>query len=122
MISSARIHGWRFRSTAGHVAAFCACVVVAGIALPALAQQTPPSAMIQPPAEPVDAKALLLRMADHLAKAQRFSVTMETGYDAVQSSGQKIEFGETRKILLSRPDNLLRSIRSLCEGRFNSSV
>jgi hypothetical protein len=31
---------------------------------------------------------------------------MRGGYDAVQASGQKIEFGETRKVTLSRPDRL----------------
>jgi hypothetical protein len=45
-------------------------------------------------------------MADYLAKAKFFSVTVDTGYDVVQASGQKVEFGEVRHVLLSRPDNL----------------
>jgi hypothetical protein len=45
-------------------------------------------------------------MAVFLSQAQRFSVTADMGFDAVQDNGQKIEFGETRKILLSRPDRL----------------
>jgi hypothetical protein len=52
------------------------------------------------------AMAVVKRMADFLSQAQRFSVTVDIGFDAVQDSGQKIEFGETRKILLSRPDHL----------------
>jgi hypothetical protein len=45
-------------------------------------------------------------MAEFLAAAPRFSVSVRGGYDAVQKSGQKIEFGETRKLTLSRPDRL----------------
>ena len=52
------------------------------------------------------ASAILMRMADFLAGTQRFSVSVHAGYDAVQKSGQKIEFGETRKVTLSRPDRL----------------
>jgi hypothetical protein len=52
------------------------------------------------------ARAILTRMADYLAGAQAFSVSMRAGYDAVQKSGQKIEFSEARKITLSRPDRL----------------
>lgn len=52
------------------------------------------------------AKAVMKGMADYLSQAKGFSVTVETGFDAVQEFGQKIEFGETRKIVLSRPDRL----------------
>ncbi len=37
--------------------------------------------------DPAQAKALLTRMADHLAKAQSLSVTMDAGYDVVQELG-----------------------------------
>jgi hypothetical protein len=53
-----------------------------------------------------EAAALLKGMADYLAGLKSFSVTFRTGYDVVQSTGQKIEFGETRKVALSRPDRL----------------
>src|SRR5262249_41418965 len=43
-------------------------------------------------------------MASFLAKAPRLSVTADTSYDVVQTSGQKIEFGELRTITLRRPD------------------
>jgi len=33
-------------------------------------------------------------------------VTIRDGYDAVQQSGQKVEFGEIRKVTVSRPDRL----------------
>jgi hypothetical protein len=52
------------------------------------------------------AMAVLKRMTELLSQAQRFSVTVDIGFDAVQDSGQKIEFGETRKFVLSRPDHL----------------
>lgn len=74
---------------------------------------------IQPP--PVDGKAaphaattqseaqareILRHMARFIAGTQRFSVNLATGYDTVQESGEKIEFGERRKVVLSRPDRL----------------
>lgn len=52
------------------------------------------------------AKAILLKMADFLAKAPAFSVTLRSGYDAIQADGQVIEFGERRRILLQRPDRV----------------
>src|SRR5262247_2730787 len=52
------------------------------------------------------AMAVLKRMAEFLTQAQRFSVTVDTGFDVVQDSGQKIEFGETRQIVLRRPDRV----------------
>ena len=52
------------------------------------------------------AKGVMKRMADYLSQAKRFSVTVDTGFDAVQEFGQKIEFGEIRKMVLSRPDRL----------------
>jgi hypothetical protein len=52
------------------------------------------------------AMAVLKQMAEFISQAQRFSVMVDIGFDAVQNSGQKIEFGETRKIVLSRPDRL----------------
>lgn len=57
---------------------------------------------------PVDseAMAILNRMAEHLAQAERFSVTIQANYDVLQESGQKIEFGEHRTVMLSRPDRL----------------
>lgn len=58
-----------------------------------------------------DAEAILDAMATFLSKAQRFSMTIRTGYDAVQASGQKIEFNEERKILISRPDYFRSDIR-----------
>ncbi len=51
-------------------------------------------------------EVLLIDMADHLAKAKAFSFSVDANYDVTQPSGQKIEFGETYHVLLSRPDAL----------------
>ena len=53
-----------------------------------------------------DAKAILMGMARFLGDSQRFSVSVRSSYDAMQESGQKIEFNEARKIVVSRPDRL----------------
>ncbi|HQR24212.1 MAG TPA: DUF2092 domain-containing protein [Steroidobacteraceae bacterium] len=49
----------------------------------------------------------LTRMTDTLAGLKSFSVVFRDGYDVVQASGQKIEFGETRTVTVVRP-NLMR--------------
>jgi hypothetical protein len=52
------------------------------------------------------AMSTLMRAAEFLAKAQRFSVTADISYDIMQDSGQKLEFGATRKIIVHRPDRI----------------
>jgi hypothetical protein len=89
--------------TAGTVA----FLLAAGLAYaqqPAPRKQAPAAAPVTE--SQTQARAILMRMADFLAGAQRFSVTVNAGYDAVQASGQKIEFGEIRKVTVSRPDRL----------------
>jgi hypothetical protein len=39
------------------------------------------------------AMTILKNMSEYLARAERFSVTIRDSYDAVQPSGEKIEFG-----------------------------
>jgi hypothetical protein len=46
----------------------------------------------------------LQAMASVLAKAQRLAVTIDSAYDVVQDSGQKVEFGERRVITMRPPD------------------
>ncbi len=65
----------------------------------------PPAAAVSTESQ-AQAKAILMKMADFLAATQKFSVSVHGSYDAVQASGQKIEFGEARKVSLSRPDRL----------------
>lgn len=80
-------------------AALLLFVVLLPGALPA-AESPPPDA----PATPDPAMEQLLRMANQLSALQAFGVSLQTGYDVVQESGQKIEFGEQRELTLVRPD------------------
>ena len=66
------------------------------------AQEKPPEAAGEAP--DAQARESLLRMARYLAGTQRFSVTVRSGYDAIQEDGERIEFGERRRILIQRPD------------------
>lgn len=78
-------------------------LLLAILAVPILsAQGQNPTAS---PAEP-EAMPILKKMSEYLAQAGRFSVNIRNGYDVVQESGQKIEFGEVRKVAVSRPDHL----------------
>ncbi len=52
------------------------------------------------------ARARLLEMADTLSKAKAYSVEIHSQYDAIQPSGQKVEFSDTRDVLVRRPDGL----------------
>ncbi|HKX54098.1 MAG TPA: DUF2092 domain-containing protein [Nitrosospira sp.] len=96
---------WRVMASAVGISA-----LVLGIAVQAFAQSVEP-AKKAPVAAPLtesqtQGHAILMRMAEFLAGAQSFSVNIRDGYDAVQKSGQKIEFGDKRKVVLSRPDRL----------------
>ena len=73
------------------------------VGAPLRAQQASPT---DPKQSEEQAMAVLKRMAEFLSQAQRFSVTVDIGFDAVQDSGQKIEYGETRQIALRRPGHL----------------
>lgn len=88
-------------------------VIVAGavslflLGVPAGAQEN-----TNPEIEP-KAMAVLQRMAKALAEAQSLSVNLDIGFDVVQDSGLKIEFGETRA--------KKRSIKHLIRGRFDKT-
>jgi len=83
------------------VLGFAAVVAVAGTTYAA-----DPAPAAATPAQDPAARALLLGMANFIASAPGLSVTMRSGYDAIQADGQRIEFGERRKILMQRPDKL----------------
>jgi hypothetical protein len=53
-----------------------------------------------------EAMSLLTAMANNLAGLKSFTFKIRAGYDVVQTTGQKIEFGETRRITLARPSQL----------------
>jgi hypothetical protein len=89
--------------TAGTVA----LLLAAGLAYaqqPAPRKQAPAAVAVTE--TEAQASAILMRMADFLGGQQSFSVSVRSGYDAVQKSGQKVEFGDMRKVTLSRPDRL----------------
>jgi len=101
----ASLEVWRVTASALRVSA-----LVLAVAGQAYAQPVDPAK--KAPAAPqamelqTQARAILMRMAQFLSGAQSFSVNIRDGYDVVQKSGQKIEFGDKRKIILSRPDRL----------------
>lgn len=72
------------------------------------ASVAPPAVEAQSNDPDVDGKALGIfnRMATYLATAPTLSVTIDTGYDAVQANGMKVEFGETRTVTVRRPDHM----------------
>jgi hypothetical protein len=84
------------------VRALSLCVLLLPAAAPA--QQAASSA--RDPA----AMKILTAMAEHLAKSPKFSVNIRSGFDVVQASGQKIEFGETRTVTIRRPDRFRSDI------------
>ena len=53
-----------------------------------------------------EAAAILKGMAEYLAGLKSFTCTTRSGFEVVQASGQKIEFGETRHQTLARPNRL----------------
>ncbi|MFM0522119.1 DUF2092 domain-containing protein [Caballeronia jiangsuensis] len=104
----------RLTIEASHYAARALCiaalVLTAAPAAYSNAAQKEPAARA-PVAEPettaqVQARAILMKMAEFLGGTPSFRVGVRSGYDAVQPSGQKIEFGEYRTVTLSRPDRM----------------
>jgi hypothetical protein len=63
-----------------------------------------------PAAVDPDARAILMKMAEHLSGLQKFGVRIRSGYDVVQDSGQKIEFNEVRTVIVKRPDRFRADI------------
>ena len=80
---------------------------VSGPNAPATPAPVPPAAAVGPKTESQQEAAKLLKsMAEYLAGLKSFSCTSSNGYETVQPNGQKIEFGESRKVSLARPDRL----------------
>ena len=95
---------WRQVFWTAGTAAFLLAAGLAYAQQPAPGKKAPAAAAVTE--SQAQASAVLMRMADFLGGTQRFSVSVRAGYDAVQKSGQKIEFGEMRTVTLSRPDRL----------------
>lgn len=83
-----------------------ACLtVVLGMSL-SFAQSPEPAAQAVQTDPGQQATAAVARMAEYLAQAKSFGVTADIDFDAVQEDGEKIEFGETRKFIIERPEHL----------------
>ena len=90
----------RFARAMAVLAAAAFTVIVSPVH--AVASAPPPEVS----AQDLASRALLLRMADFLARTPAISVTMRSDYDAIQADGQRIEFGERRRIVVQRPDKM----------------
>jgi hypothetical protein len=53
-----------------------------------------------------EAATIFRAMTEYVAGLKSFSLAFRDGYDVVQPSGQKIEFGETRRVTVARPDRM----------------
>jgi hypothetical protein len=60
-------------------------------------------------------------MANYLSTLPAFSVSVASNYDVLQPSGQKIEYGEVRKLVVQRPDHL-RSDTERSDGERSTAV
>lgn len=104
-----KVEPWRHTA----VTALCTVILAATAGCAAKPAMSPVAAAVpvqapapQAEAEPAEPRDILLRMANFLAHAPRFSVSVDAGYDVLQESGEKIEFGETLKITANRPNQL----------------
>jgi len=91
--------GWKVSGIGGFR---CSWLLIAMlVACPAQAADAPARTESQ-----LQAAAVLKSMAEYLAVLTAFSCTSTNNFEAVQADGQRIEFGETRRISLARPDRL----------------
>jgi len=86
-------------------------LIMAGCAEEQAAIRPQPTAAVISAETPVaaterDPKKILMSMAEYLVKTPRFSVNLAGSFEVLQESGQKIEFGESRRITVSRPNGL----------------
>mgnify|MGYP005812021525 CR=1 FL=1 len=101
-------------SRAGQI--FCSCLLGWVLSGPSVAANAPaaparpttpaPAAAAPQTESQKEAARLLKAMAEYLAGLKAFTTSASNGYETVQANGQKIEFGESRRISLSRPDKL----------------
>jgi len=97
-------------SSGGVRAAMLACAALLATAVSMAAEPPRPQPAAAAAAQPAAAD-LLAAMAQYLAGLQGFEVRMAGGYDAVQPSGEKIEFLELRELAVARPARL--SVRQI---------
>jgi hypothetical protein len=102
-------HRWKWMIGVMTAALLAGCAQTGQGPVKAAVQEPAVPAQVQvpaPPAEKPEAMAVLKNMAEYLSSAGKFSVKVSAGYDVVQDSGQKLEFGEVRETTLVRPNQL----------------
>lgn len=91
------------RSTALSPLLLMACLLPAVLVA---AEGTEPDAAHSDAPESSSAMDQLMRMAQFMSQLEQFSVALQSAYDVVQDSGEKIEFSERRELVMIRPDRL----------------
>jgi len=84
-------------------------LVVLTVPLPAAAQETDawtPSALAEDDGDMPDARHLVQRMIDLLKDTAELSLEARVTYEAIQESGQKLEFDMLQRIAMRRPDEI----------------
>jgi hypothetical protein len=95
------------------LAATLLAMSVSGAHVPAAAETSAASAADAKTPSQLFAMELLTRMASYLAGLPGFEVNLISSYDALQASGEEIEFSDLRKIEIERPDKLrVEQVRS----------
>ena len=94
-----RLNGGRLHCCAA-IAAVVLTAPATGVAAQAQAGAAPPTQSQR------EAAAILKSMAEYLGGLTSFTCTSTNNFEAVQANGQQIEFGEARRISLSRPSHL----------------
>jgi hypothetical protein len=100
------IEAWRYAASALCIAALVFTAAPAAYSAPVQEPAARTAAAEPETAAQAQARAILAKMAEFLGGTPSFRVGVRSGYDAVQPSGQKIEFGEYRTVTLSRPDRM----------------
>ena len=65
--------------------------------------------------------AALQRMADFMAGLERFSVSIDSHYDVLQETGEKIEFAEKRSLTVLRPNHFRLATHSADGERYTAT-
>ena len=72
----------------------------------------------EPAASEIEGAAALQRMAVFMAGLERFSVSIDSQFDVVQETGEKIEFAEKRSLTVLRPNRFRLDTRSADGERY----
>ncbi|HEU4428764.1 MAG TPA: DUF2092 domain-containing protein [Myxococcota bacterium] len=108
IVSAFRVHAW-------WLGVACLAVLACGGGqepedpqTPPAEEQAPPAAQQPAAAEVVDEEALavLRHMTELLRGQQSFSFTADMSHEALQETGERLEFGATRRYLVKRPNRV----------------